>query len=253
MSADTPPPSRALRAALLLTLAVAAILFSLHGSRFVATNDEGILLEPAQRLAGGQRPYIDFFGYMSPGSYWIQAAVFRLFGVSLLSARIPVILGFALQCGLVLWFAARLATFRTAVITALLFFGFQIADPSFLTAQHRWDSSTLALIGLACAAESRRGGLLAMPLACGAALGLAAWCTPSMGLVIVATLAWFAWLRDVRGLAAAAGGVAAVSGLAIALLAAQGSLAAFAAQMLWLKQNYSTVNIMPYGSVIGGY
>ena len=257
MSADTPQPSRALRAALLLTLAVAAILFSLHGSRFVATNDEGILLEPAQRLAEGQRPYVDFFGYMSPGSYWIQAAVFRLFGVSLLSARIPVILGFALQCGLVLWFAARLASFRAALITALLFFGFQIADPTFLTAQHRWDSSTLALLGLACAAASRRGGRLAMPLAmpvaCGVALGLAAWCTPSMGLVILAALAWFAWLRDHRGVAAAVGGVAAVSGLAVALLAAQGSLAAFAAQMLWLKQNYSTVNIMPYGSVIGGY
>ena len=67
----------------LVFLFVAALLCLIHGNRFVLTNDEGILLEPAQRLSAGARPYVDFFGYMSPGSYWIQAALFRLFGLSL--------------------------------------------------------------------------------------------------------------------------------------------------------------------------
>ena len=31
------------------------------------------------------------------------------------------------------------------------------------------------------------------------------------------------------------------------------SLSGFFNQMLWLKQNYAAMNVMPYGSVIGGY
>ena len=248
-----PVDRRAFRAALLFTLAAATLLFAIHGNRFVQTNDEGILLEPAQRIALGQSPYVDFFGYMSPGSYWIQAAVFRLFGVSLFTGRIPVIVGFAIQCGLVLWLVARLATFRAAILTALLFFGFQIADPSFLTAQHRWDSGTLALAAACLACEVHRRSHPGWPIATGALLAAAAWCTPSMAVVIVAVLAWFGWLRNWRALAAASAAIAAVSAAAIALLAAEGSLNAFVQQLLWLRQNYAAVNIMPYGSIIGGY
>ena len=47
--------------------------------------------------------------------------------------------------------------------------------------------------------------------------------------------------------------VAAVAAVAAAALALQGSFTAFFQQMLWLQRNYATVNIMPYGSVIGGY
>ncbi len=62
------------RPAVLVFFAVLALLAILQGSRFLLTNDEGIMLEPAQRVAAGAHPYVDFFGYMSPGSYWIQAA-----------------------------------------------------------------------------------------------------------------------------------------------------------------------------------
>src|SRR5262249_26244303 len=89
-------------------LAAASVLLAWHGNRVVLTNDEGILLEPAQRIAFGERPYADFWTYMSPGSYWLQAAVFRLFGVSLVTGRLIVILDVSLQCALVFWLAARL-------------------------------------------------------------------------------------------------------------------------------------------------
>ena len=88
-------------------LAVAALLLALHGQRMVLTNDEGIVLESAQRMAAGGRLYVDFFGYMSPGSYWLQALVFRLLGVALWTGRLIVILDFALQCALVYWLAAQ--------------------------------------------------------------------------------------------------------------------------------------------------
>src|ERR1700693_5463363 len=118
-------------------LTVAALLLALHGQRMVMTNDEGIVLESAQRMAAGGRIYVDFFGYMSPGSYWLQALVFRLFGGALWAGRLIVILYFALQCTLVYWLAARLAasaaSWRAATAVTLTFAGFQVADPAFLT------------------------------------------------------------------------------------------------------------------------
>jgi hypothetical protein len=38
-----------------------------------------------------------------------------------------------------------------------------------------------------------------------------------------------------------------------AALAANGSLLPFFRQMMWLRRNYSDVNVMSYGSIIGGY
>src|SRR4051812_46533094 len=107
-----------------------ALLAVLQGNRFLLTNDEGILLNPAQQVASGARPYVDFFGYMSPGSYWIQAAWFKAIGVSFWAGRIPVVLDFSLQCALLFWLTARLASRRAALAAVIVFAGFQIADPT---------------------------------------------------------------------------------------------------------------------------
>src|SRR5579863_538242 len=243
-----------MRPAVVVFLAAAALLLLLDGNRFVLTNDEGILLEPARQMAAGARPYVDFFGYMSPGSYWLQAALFRLLGVSLWVARIPVIFGLSLQCALLFWLTARLASCLAALAAVLVFFGFQIADPSFLTAQHRWDSSTLALAGLCLAVaftEKRSRWVLA---ASGGLLAMAAWCTPSVALAGIAQAVWLAAARERRkALIPFTAGVLAVTAAAVAWLALTGTLPAFLHQMLWLQRNYAEVNVMPYGSVIGGY
>jgi len=96
------------RIATAIFLIVTALLLAFHGQRMVLTNDEGIVLESAQRMAAGGRIYVDFFGYMSPGSYWLQELVFRLFGFALWTGRLIVILDFSLQCALVYWLVARL-------------------------------------------------------------------------------------------------------------------------------------------------
>lgn len=230
---------------------VAVLLCLLQGNLFVLTGDEGILLDPAQRLAQGARPYIDFFGYMSPGSYWIQAALFRIFGTSLFIGRLPVILGFSLQSALLYWLVTRLASRRAATAALVTFVGFQIADPTFLTAQHRWDSATLALASLCCAVASKNKWALA---GSGALVGLACWCTPSVALVAIVEGIWFLSSRERRSLFLPFGaGVGIVSVAAAGALWSTGSLLAFFHQMLWLKQNYTAVNSMPYGSFIGGY
>ncbi len=231
---------------------VGAILLALHGQRMVLTGDEGIVLEAAQRMVAGQRPYVDFFTYMSPGSYWLQAAVFRVFGLALWTGRLIVILDFSLQCALVYWLVARLSSRPAAVAALLAFAGFQISDPSLLTAQHRWDSATFALAGVCVAVAANRSTL--RWFASGALLAVAAWCTPSLVLVIPGVAGWLLIGSDRRrNLIPLAGGVGAVTLAALAALAATGSLAAFFYRMFALPQGYSALNNMSYGGIIGGY
>lgn len=243
------------RIAAIIFLFAVVVLLALHGTRVVLTNDEGILLEPAQRVANGARPYVDFFAYMSPGSYWLQAAVFRLFGVFLWAGRVIVIVDFSLQCSLVFWLAARLASKRVAAMIALMFAGFQVADPTFLTAQHRWDSSTLALAGVSLAVDCMLGNSSKLRwILSGVLLGAAAWCTPAVAMAGVAVMFWLWMDRERRRhLAPLSAGLFGISAIAAGWLFATGSFGGFLKQMVWLQKNYSAVNVMPYGSVVGGY
>ncbi len=237
------------KAAALLFLAVFSVVFAFHFNRVVATNDEGIVLDAAERMLSGARPYADFFGYMSPGSYWLQAFVFRIFGVALWSGRLIVVFDFALQCALLYWLVAKLGSRRAAWTVTAIFFGFQLADPSFLTAQHRWDSATLALAGLCVAVGASRS---AHWIASGALFAAAAWCTPAMAL-IGAVVGVFLWIRDRARVLPFGIGIAGVTAAAAGALASSGSLAPFVNQVFWLQQNYSALNFMPYGAIIGGY
>ncbi len=238
------------RSAVSIFLAVLVMLLLIHSNRVVATNDEGILLDAAQRVANGERPYVDFWAYMTPGSYWLQAIIFKVFGLSLLTARLIVIFDFALQCALVFWLTSKLASARAAWMATIAFLGFQMADPSFLTAQHRWDSSTWALAGVALAVSA--SGTLAW-VACGFVLGIAAWCTPTVGGVLIVVAGWLAFQPERRkSLIPLISGAAIPFSAGALLLIVQGGLVPMIQQILWLKQNYG-VNAMPYGSIIGGY
>src|ERR1700755_2144768 len=46
--------------------------------------DEGIILQGAQRILDGQVLYRDFFSFFTPGSYYLLALIFRIFGNSYL-------------------------------------------------------------------------------------------------------------------------------------------------------------------------
>src|SRR5713226_6162015 len=49
--------------------------------------DEGIILQGAQRILDGQVLYRDFFSFFTPGSYYLFALLFRVFGDSYLVAH----------------------------------------------------------------------------------------------------------------------------------------------------------------------
>ena len=170
---------------LALFLGTALLLLWMFGSRLIlGTNDEGIYLDAAERILHGQKPYLDFFGYMTPGSFWMQALAFRLLGVTLAAGRVLVILYVALECSLIYWLVERFASRTTAIVTALFFLAFQTADPSMLTHSIagiavlcRWPPSR-SVVG-----SHRRGWWLS-----GFLIACAALATPSVALVGLATL-----------------------------------------------------------------
>src|SRR5580704_16820696 len=63
--------------------------FLRHG---VAPAVVGYNLVPAERVLSGQIPYRDFIYNYTPGVLWLNAALFRFLGVSLMTARIGVYL-----------------------------------------------------------------------------------------------------------------------------------------------------------------
>jgi hypothetical protein len=239
-------------------LFVFLLLLVFQSNRVTLTQDEGLTLDPAQRMAAGERVYVDFFAALSPGSYWLQELMFRLFGLSLWAGRLMVMLDFSVQCALLFWLTARLASSKVAVTVLLLFAGFQISSASFLTAAHRWDSGTLALAGLClavhCAQREVTRGTPWIWAASGMLLAAAAWCTPSVGLLIAVEGIWLMAAPARRNAVVPfVSGVMGVTALAVAGLAVLGSLSAFFHQLLWLRENYAGINFMPYGSINGGY
>lgn len=243
------------KTAVVLFFVLATLVFAFQSNWLVFTNDEGILLEPAQRVAGGLRPYVDFFAYMSPpGSYWLQAAVFRMFGTSLRSGRLLVILDFAAQCALLFWITARFSSRRTGFVVTFLYFVFQATVPGLLTPQHRWDSATLATLSMALITSlwdkpPRRSSAWTALLA-GMAAAVAALCTPSLALIALITVAF---LIGKQWIVPYAAGATLVVTAAAAYMLHAGMFAAFLNQVHWLRANYTAVNVMPYGAIIGGY
>jgi 4-amino-4-deoxy-L-arabinose transferase-like glycosyltransferase len=231
------------------------LLWLLFGNRLIlGTNDEGIYLDAAERILHGQKPYVDFFGYMSPGSFWMQALAFRLFGVTLAAGRVLVLFYVAIECALIYWLVERYASRLSAILTTLFFLAFQTADATMLTAQHRWDSGALALASIAICvsaqSESRRRWLAAS----GVLIAAAALATPSIAIVGLVTLAWLAWPAGQRVRAAwYLLGLAAAGAALGAVLWSSRMLAPLVQQIFWLSRNYAANNAMPYGAIIGGY
>jgi hypothetical protein len=252
LPADSPTRRYALVTAAIFA-AVFLLLARFHMGRLVLNIDEGILLDAAERMAHGQRLYVDFFAYLAPGSFWLQELAFRIFGVTLAAGRLIVCLDFSLQCAVIFWIVARLGYPRAGVLTVVVFLGLEASNPVLLSPSHRWDSAALALLSVAWGLEGYLGGKRIWWVLAGASIAAAAVCTPTMGLVAAITA--IALLSSARRaflwpyLAACA----AVWAAAAAFLAAGGIALPFLHQLAWTAANYSRVNVTPYGRFNGGW
>ena len=74
-------------------LFVLACLYLCAFRRFMLLDpDEGIVLQGAERILRGEVLYRDFFSFLTPGSYYLLALLFKLFGNSLMVARSTLVL-----------------------------------------------------------------------------------------------------------------------------------------------------------------
>src|SRR5450756_455519 len=71
-----------------ILLSISALYISLGITRALNIYDEGLILYGAQRVLWGQVPYRDFWSVYSPGQFYALAALFRVFGSSVLVERI---------------------------------------------------------------------------------------------------------------------------------------------------------------------
>lgn len=94
-----------LAGAVLLSAAFIAVRLALP----VLPYDEGLIVNGAQRILEGQRPYADFFTGYPPAQFYTIAAVFRIFGSSLAVGRVWDALWRLATLGAAVWLARELA------------------------------------------------------------------------------------------------------------------------------------------------
>jgi hypothetical protein len=247
-------PGSRRRASLLVFALSAAALFWSCADRLTLNVDEGIYLDGALRVKNAEVPYRDFAMVHGPLSPWTYGAMFRAFGVSLKSARLPLILEIAAATAAVFFLTANLTTARFAAMTTFVFFAFETRDLGMIALNHRWDSGVLAFLAFVPACAALRS--ISRPLAflAGVLAALAAWFTPTLGLVLAAiALCLLVW-REFRPLLPAfVAGAAAVSLICVAIMAAQGALVPMIHTYVWAGTSYSAVNHVPYGFAGTGY
>ncbi len=221
-----------------------AFIWWLTADRLVFINDEGIFLSHAARIADGAVLYRDLFGLTGPASYWLLALMFKVFGVSLKTAHFILAVQVAAITAAIYSVTLRLADKTSAAIGAFAFLVFTASDPQMMTNNHRWDADTYAILGIVAIWRGR-------PVLGGVLLALSVWATPVFAITAAAAVG-AAWLIGQSPWRVIAGGAAgAIAGVLALLLT--GGLQGFVDGLLWAKSNYSDINRMPYGAIVGGY
>jgi len=139
------PADWAVSAALLVLTTAYLLLFR----RYTFSPDEGITLQGAQRVLQGQVMYRDFFYFCTPGSYYLLALLFRIFGSSIIVARTALAVYGGIFALLTYLIARRVCARWSAIVPPCLVILALL--PNYFVALHNWDSTLWAYITLYCA------------------------------------------------------------------------------------------------------
>jgi hypothetical protein len=216
--------------------------------------DEGIVLQGAERILRGEIPYRDFFSFYTPGSYYLVALLFKLFGDSLVVARISLAAAGA-ACSLITYLLARrvcshgIALF-TAGLTTATGFGYR-----FLVL-HNWYSTLLACVAVYAAVKSLESHKTSWAFATGCFASLTVLFEQSKGAGLCLGLALgFASLRIVgrervfrrSEVTSILLGFLLPTIAVLAYFGAKHSLAIMLQDWFWPLHHYTQANHVPYG------
>lgn len=119
--------------------------------------DEGIVLQGADRILRGEVPYRDFFSFYTPGSFYLVATLFKIFGNSFLVARTSIAVVGA-GCSVITYLLARRVCSREIALLAAVFTMTNSVAYRFLVL-HNWYSTFFACLTIFAAVrllESKR-------------------------------------------------------------------------------------------------
>ena len=225
------------------------LVTNLIGDRIAIALDEGIYIHGAQRILSGQAVYRDFFAFTGPGTFWLYAVLFRLFGVNLYVAHLFLAGELAVMAAALWRWVSDQAGRLAAASSVALFAAVLLAYPNRLYVNHRWDSACCITIAawLLTKRGSNRTVLMSLSGVCG---GLAAVFTPPT-LIVGAAVIFFLALhkasrREIIPFTAGLAGPLLISAL---FLWWSGSLAALVRSVLWAGHSYSQANAVPYGYI----
>ena len=218
-------------------------------------SDEGLFFCGAARIVQGQVFGREFLEIMGPGSFYWMAAFFKIFGVTLLAARISIFAPL-LGTGLILFFLSRRLCSRYCALPSLLLTG-----PYFglfgQVESHHVDSGFFALLSVVCLIlwqTKRRKTLL---IATGGLAAVTTCFLQPMGVFLLfACLLWL--LLQSRKISSAlafvslvTGGFLGVLGLVLSYFWSRGAMGGLIyANYIAPTQHYGPANTVPYAQRI---
>ncbi len=246
---------------LALPISLAACLICLPlMSHLNSFGDEGIPLNAADHLTGGERLYVDFFEFLPPGSFLIVQAWFHLVGSSITAMRGLAMLTVSaiavliyLCCREVLHQGVHRTSRSNMVSVMTALFWLAASPPIWLMEiSHHWFTTLFSMMAALMALRgccTTRPGFPSPHLLCGLAIGAATMVTPTQGvLTLLATTASLIGPGGIRRFAWLAAGCAAVPLLTLAYILYQGSFAAAVADILiFSATRYASIQALPYG------
>jgi 4-amino-4-deoxy-L-arabinose transferase-like glycosyltransferase len=216
--------------------------------------DEGIILQGAQRILDGQVLYRDFFSFFTPGSYYLFALVFRVFGDSYLVAHTAIAFFGAILSPITYLLARRVCSRQASLlVTGLMTI---TALPWRFVVIHNWDSTLWACLALYCAVRLLESPNVKWAFAAASFVSLTALFEQSKGaglllglgtgllIIVVGSQPSKLFTRD--RLIAIMLGLAWPFFVTVVYFASRHALTTMLASWFWPLQHYSVANRVPY-------
>jgi hypothetical protein len=260
-SAATPPPFRSPTRNFSARPYIPYFLFALCAALYFLPfmrlmfigSDEGTFVEGAVRILHGEVFARDFFEVMGPGTFYLLAGFFKLFGATFVAERIWLFVT-SLGTFLSMYFLSRRVCGRYRILppTLLMSVYFGMLWPM---VNHHVDSNFFALLSVVCIVlwqDTRKKFLL---LAAGVGAGVTTCILQPKGMLLL--LAFFVWLwiqnrrRSIflSSLSWVAGGYCSIIGLTLLYFWSRGALGDLLyMNFVWPSQHYGTLNAIPYAT-----
>jgi len=110
------------RITFVLLLLLAAIYFTPIGLTGIDAFDEGIRVHGAERVYNGDVPYRDFYALYGPATFYWPAALFKVFGLQLVTFRVGLILFNALTAAAIFAFCRQMDVTAPSALMAYVLF-----------------------------------------------------------------------------------------------------------------------------------